>query len=129
MSKHYQMPFSPNYRFVCVKPFVMSGRAYERGDEVDTSEIETRRLRQMYEARMVDGKAPAEQPLAKPAATIAAPEPEAATASPQPASGGFSVVHKGFSRYYVLDEAGNQIHGPVSKAEAEALAEARWPKG
>jgi len=124
MSKHYQMPFTPHQDFVCVKPFVMGGRAYERGDEVDTKGIEGRRLRQMYEARMVDGKARTEAPLAEPAATVAAQEPEAATAPPQPASGGLSVVHKGFSRYFVMDAEGRQLHGPVTKAEAEALVAA-----
>jgi hypothetical protein len=124
MSKHYQMPFSPNYRFVCVKPFVMSGRAYERGDEVDTSEIETRRLRQMYEARMVDGVAPEQEPLAASTKAPKAVAVEPPTGPQEAASGGLSMVHKGFSRYYVVDGSGNEVAGPVTKEEATRLVAA-----
>lgn len=122
MSKHYQMAFSPNYDFFCVKPFVMGGKAYERGDPVDTAGIETRRLRQMYEARMVDGAAPAEQPTGRPGPVVPASAPDAATALPQATGEGLAVVHRGFGRYYVLDARGKEIAGPVQKEEAERLA-------
>lgn len=124
MSKHYQMAFSPHYNFFCVKPFVMGGKTYERGDPVDTAGIETRRLRQMYEARMVDGVAPAVQPKGQPGPVMPASEPKAATASPQAQSEGLAVVHKGFGRYYVVDAAGKEIAGPVQKEEADRLAAA-----
>lgn len=113
MQRTQREPFTPDAQFACVKPFVMSGTAYAAGQLVDTGGIEVRRLRQMYESRMINPVARQQQAaLLKPAPKR---EPE-----PVVAPGARRADHKGFGRWYVIDADGKEIAGPLTKEEAEA---------
>lgn len=112
MQRLNREPFSPDAQFVCLKPFVMGGVAYVAGSVVDTAEVELRRLRQMYEARIID---PA--PRAQKAALLKPPVRQQEALAPSR-----RIEHRGFGRWYVLDESGNEVSGPLSKEEAEAAA-------
>lgn len=130
-SRFNRQPFSVHAAFVVTKPFVMDGEQYVRGDAVPTDGIEPRRLRQMWDNRMIDA-APA-MPQAAPAGAakrvqersnessvpVASTQPETA---PEAAQGGFKVEHRGFGRYWVLDAAGGEVAGPMSREEATSMA-------
>ncbi len=100
----------------------MNGVSYNFDDPVNVSGIETRRLRQMYDARMIeaiDALAPLPRPVAPPRA-VAAP----VVASDTPVGSGVPWLrHKGFGKFEVVDKAGNVVAGPLAKEQAErALA-------
>jgi hypothetical protein len=117
----YRSPFSPQSQFRCVKPFVMSGKEYRLGDAVQTKGIEVRRLRQMFEMRMIDTATPETMQTPPPvvqASVPTAPEP----AVEMKAGSKLRVDHQGFGRYVVLDESGAVVDGPMSKADAEKRA-------
>lgn len=141
MSRFIQpLPFSPHYDFVAARVVTINGQNLVPGDPVDTSDLSVRRLRQMYENRMITPVAPAslagiasaqepaqaaQEPDGEPEATDTQDEPvEATDEAPLPAVGGKTVEHRGFGRYYVLDADGTEIAGPLSKAAANAMLEA-----
>lgn len=130
---------------MCIRPFVMEGVEYRHDQPVDTTGVEVRRLRQMYDARMIDPvkheqvaallqSKPAPKAQSKPAKPAQAPAPAsapspvaAAPAVAAPAApGGLRAEHKGFGRWFVLDAAGAEVAGPMTReaAEAQALATA-----
>lgn len=114
MQRYNREPFNPEAQFACVKPFVMSGVAYQLGEIVDTGTIEARRLRQMYEARMIEVAKDKTPALLKPAV-----KPVAKTAPPPAAER--RAEHRGFGRWYVMEPDGSES-GPFSKEVAEARA-------
>ncbi len=118
----YRAPFSPQSQFRCVKPFVMSGKEYRHGDVVATRGIEVRRLRQMFDMRMIDAAMPETEPMSRPIATAAAPPPPQPQATEARTGTKLRVDHQGFGRYVVLDESGAVVDGPMSKADAEKRA-------
>jgi hypothetical protein len=133
MDRFYRPAFSPDATFRCVKPFVMNGVAYGLGSEVDTTNIEVRRLRQMYDSRIVEIAPPASA-AGKPAATrapkketVAMGKAEAPTKVEAPkdqppaesAGIGLRAEHRGFGRYVLVDASGAEVEGPMTKAEAD----------
>lgn len=146
MSRFYQpLPFSTAYDFVAAKPVTLNGAVLNPGDPVDKDGLSPRRLRQLYEARIISPVAPAElpatpapqepaqEPAQEPVAAAQAPaEPEGEATpddgeqAPQEAAttaGGARVEHRGFGRYFVIAADGSET-GPMSKAEAQAALEA-----
>ena len=128
--RYNRLPFSPSYEFRATRAFVMQGIEYTMGKPIDKAGIEVRRLRQMYDSRMIEAimdaapaapapaKAPA-QKAEKPAqkaepAKVEAPAPEANKSA-------LRLDYRGFGRYFVLDAEGNEISGPHSKDEAQKL--------
>lgn len=114
MQRFHREPFSPQAQFRCVKPFVMAGVAYSLGDVVDTAAIETRRLRQMYEARMIDAAAAQDAPTAQ-VASRAAEGPGPSRATP----GAARAEHRGFGRWFVIGADGAES-GPFTREVAES---------
>lgn len=115
MQRLNREPFALEAQYLCVKPFVMAGVSYQLGQIVDTGAIETRRLRLMYEARMIEPVGKQKTPaLLKPAAKPPAPPPAPVKAE------GKRAEHRGFGRWFVVDGDGNES-GPFSKNKAEAL--------
>lgn len=49
-----QDEFDRGRDFVVVKNVIVNGKAYAPGDKFDTTQVTVRRLRQMYESRMID---------------------------------------------------------------------------
>lgn len=122
MGLTYRPSFAPDNKFACVKPFVMNGVAYALGDLVDTKNIEVRRLRQMYDTRMIDvataDAKPVPQP--KPAQVKKPAQAKAKDKPPASAGKGLRAEHRGFGRYFVLDAEGAEVAGPITKDEADA---------
>jgi hypothetical protein len=114
-------PFIVGSRFKAIRPFVMDGVAYGHDEVVDVSKVETRRVRQMYEAFFIEPVTASDAPVAKvepirPRREKApAPEPAPAEAV---APGVPSLRYKGFGRYEVVSATG-EVTGPMEKAEAE----------
>lgn len=100
----------------------MNGISYGLGDAVDTKNIEVRRLRQMYDARIIDVAQAVERSATKPKAVKAEkPHPPKAPETPPAQVGtGLRAEHRGFGRYFLLDEEGNEVAGPMSKEDADA---------
>lgn len=128
----HPLPFSPDYDFQAVKPVTLNGQAYTPGDRIEKGDLGARRLRQLYEARIISPLAPTDAALLKAApapqeAPRAPSEPEAeetpeeATSGPVESSGK-QALHKGFGRWYVVDADGNELAGPMTKDEALAQA-------
>lgn len=123
-----RLPFDPNGPFVCVKPFLMSGVPYAPGATVPMQGVEPRRVRQMWQARMVNVASASQiglmsrQPAhVKPEPRAAAPAAQkpapAAQEQPAPASG-LRATHKGFGRWFVVDAEGKIVAGPMTQVEA-----------
>ena len=111
--------FNPESKFKALRPFTMNGREYGYDEPVDVAGIEVRRVRQMFDARLIDTDTGAPSP---PQRAAQRPAPQAkAEASPEehslPATA--SVRHKGFGRYEVVDAAGNVLATAASKEQAE----------
>lgn len=123
MDRYNRQPFSANGAYRCIKPFVMSGVMFQLGDKVPTNGIEVRRLRQMYDTRMIDldqeaaDRTPVRKEKAEPAKRAKEPTVQEPVAAP--ASGDLKAEHRGFGRWYVTNAAGDEIAGPMTKAEAE----------
>lgn len=117
MQRFNREPFVPEAQYKAIKPFVMSGVAYAPGQLVKTDAIETRRLRQMYESRIVE-MVPVEKTAAllKPTAKPAKPQPPAPPVKPKR-----HAEHRGFGRWFVIEADGSE-HGPFTKDVAEARA-------
>jgi len=148
MSRFIQpLPFSPLYDFVAARVVTINGQNLNPGDPVDKEGLGERRLRQMYESRIItpvapeviaeptpkkaSKKKPAAEPVEaalEPEATDTAPEDESATSeAPVPAVGepvsasGLYSEHRGFGRYFVLNADGVEVAGPLTKAEAKTM--------
>lgn len=140
MSRFYQpLPFSPAYDFMAAKPVTLNGHVLNPGDPVPKDGLNPRRLRQLYEARIITPVAPeqltasqtgivnapavaAQEPAGEPegddAADTQTDEAESNVEAAAPATGGTQIVHRGFGRYYLVDADGNDVSGPWSKADA-----------
>lgn len=132
--------FAPTGYYIALRPFTMNGRDYNYDEPVDMTGIEPRRVRLMWENRMIDHapppeapaqkpakaslaakKAPAKEPASEPApaaveAPVAAVEAPAAPAAP---ASGLRMVSKGFGRWDVVDSTGNVVEAGINKADAE----------
>lgn len=144
---NHPLPFSPHYEFRVLRVVTINGRMYLPGDRLDKAALAERRLRQMYENRVISPMPPEVlpallQPPRQPEPTDPPSQPapprqdldpddgddvvnqgEAqAAAESQPAAGEFDgpkLVHRGFGRWFVVAADGAE-QGPMSKAEAEA---------
>ena len=114
-------PFSLDSSFKAGRPFVMNGVTYNFDDPVSVQGIEPRRLRQMYDARMIE--VVDEAAGIKPAAPVIkiktppAPPPEVTPVAE--VARGPALRHKGFGRFEVVDAAGKVLAGPLPKEQAE----------
>ena len=113
MQRLNRKPYVANATFVCLKPFVMAGRQFNSGDLVPTDGIQERRTRQMYDARLIDVQS------FEPPAKIQPPVKLVLPSATQYVS--LKAVHKGFNRWYVVNEAGDNVIGPVDRPAAEAF--------
>jgi ribosomal protein L12E/L44/L45/RPP1/RPP2 len=129
--RYNRLPFSPSYEFRATRAFVMQGIEYTIGMPIDKAGIETRRLRQMYDSRMIEAildaapaaPAPAKAPAKKAEAKAQKAEAPKVEATPTEANkSALSVDYRGFGRYFVIDAEGKEISGPHSKDEAHKLA-------
>jgi hypothetical protein len=119
MAVYQQRIFNPESKFKALRPFTMNGHQYGYDEPVDVTGIEVRRVRQMFDARLIDtdtGSATPPQKAAEPPKQQAQAKPVAA-AEEAPAAA--SVRHKGFGRYEVVDAAGNTLATAASKEQAE----------
>jgi hypothetical protein len=125
MSRFLRKPFHPSGPFIALRSFVMGGREYEAGDDVPTSDIESRRIRQMWEMRMIEttdqrAPRPAQRPVtARADAQTAGAGPE----TPARGSGRARAEHRGFGRHFVVAPDGTET-GPMTRDEAEAAVAA-----
>ena len=132
---HDRTPFSLESAFKANRPFVLNGVRLNYDDPVDKVGIEPRRLRQMWESRLIEvtiGQVPAKQPekpapkapvrrvVAK-AEAAATPAPEAAEAAPEPTEeqGKARLVYAQFGKFDVLNAAGDVVAKGLSKDEAQ----------
>jgi hypothetical protein len=131
---NHPLPFSPLYDFQVLRVVTINGRQYKPGDRLDKANLAERRLRQMYENRVVSPIPPEVVPalLQAPrrAAEPVADEPAGQEIDPDngedvqsAADTGKTAVHRGFGRWYVVHADGTE-DGPMTKAEAEAAAAA-----
>lgn len=123
MDRYNRAPFSSAGSYRCVRPFVMNGTAYAMGDPVESDGIEIRRLRQMYEMRMIEMYEGGEAPVSKPATPKkasakkeVAPEPSAQTQTE--GAQGLRAEHRGFGKWFLIDAAGSDVEGPMNKSDA-----------
>lgn len=121
MQRHQRAPFSPGAEFTCLRPFVMSGVSYSMGDTLDKAGIEHRRLRQMFEARMIE-VAPADAP-APPVRQPEQPKPLGELIGDPMSTEPLTAEHRGFGRWYVM-RGGETVSGPHTHAEAQRLVNA-----
>jgi hypothetical protein len=124
----HPLPFSPDYEFQASKPVTLNGRAYTPGDRIEKDALGARRLRQLYEARIITPLAPAAAALLRPQPASSDAQDLAPQEQPQEAleavvgAAGKQAVHKGFGRWFVVDADGNELAGPMTKDEALAQA-------
>jgi len=113
----------------------MNGVTFDPGASVPTEQIEQRRVRQMYESRVLNFKDEF-NPLGNPSqlvldtkqkdsispllmATVIKPSPAASEDAPR----AVRAVHKGFGRYILSRDDGTELEGgPYTKEQAEKLA-------
>ena len=126
MPLHQRQPYVAGGRFMAGRQFMMSGVNYNFGDPVDVSGIEPRRVRQMFDCRMLEldtrssepaAKAP--EPREKPAKPKATPEPKAEVNKAPDTPGEPHIKHRGFGNFVVVDRAGEVVAGPMPKDQAE----------
>lgn len=114
-------PFSLDSSYKAGRPFVMNGVTYNFDDPVSVQGIEPRRLRQMYDARMIE--VTDEVASAKPAAPAIKVKPSAAppveVTPVVDEARGPALRHKGFGRFELIDAAGKVLAGPLPKEQAE----------
>jgi hypothetical protein len=120
-----RLPFQIESKFKVVKPFTMNGIPYWYDEPVDITGIEPRRVRQMWDARMIEVMPAADKPVqatekpAKATKTEAAPTPASAEKPVVEASQEPRLEHRGFGKYEIVDAAGNVLAGPLPKEQAE----------
>lgn len=125
--------FAPTGYYKALRPFTMNGRDYTYDEPVDMTGVEPRRVRLMWENRMIEHAPPPEAAPQKPAKapvaakkapaveTPKAPAPAAveAPAAPVEPAEGLRMVSKGFGRWDVVDATGNVVEAGITKADAE----------
>jgi hypothetical protein len=134
----HPLPFSPLYDFMACKPVTINGAAYQPGDRMSTEArdgLGERRLRQMYESRLITPIPPEPVPALLQAAAEPASEPLPDYAWSDAGGGGgdggfdpmateaapaVTAVHKGFGRWFIVRPDGTE-EGPMTKAEADAI--------
>lgn len=119
MSRFSRQPFAQQGPFVALRPFLMSGRAYKPGDAVPVDNVEPRRVRQMWDMRVIENGTP--NPAASKAAAAHTEKPKAVAPAPAPEKPRLRVEHRGFGRHYVVADDGAET-GPLSKEAADKLA-------
>lgn len=105
-----QRYYTPESKFKAGRPFTMNGETYNFDDPVDVTGIEPRRLRLMFEARLleVDTRPAAQRKRS-------APVQEAK------ASGAYKVKNGGFGRWYITNADNENVEGPFEdKAKAQS---------
>lgn len=108
----YPRSYTPSSKFKAAKPFTMDGVNYTFDDPVDVTGIEPRRVRLMFDARLIEVDE-RDEGKRKPA-----PKPAPAQSAP---TGSHKIKSGGFGRWYVADAEGENVAGPFkAKAEAEA---------
>ena len=140
-------PFHPEAQFLALRAFTLNGVNLKPGDAIDKDGVAPVRLKRMFEGRMIQvgmhpataaakhGKARAQKPVeqeisktegsAAPSVPAIAVEPASPAQEAQTASaGGVQAIHRGFGRWFVVDAAGKDIAGPISKADATEKAKA-----
>jgi hypothetical protein len=127
MSRHSPpLPFSPYYDFRVVKPMTVAGQALKLGDPLPKDGLSPRRLRQLFEARMISplppeilpGNGAADAGHGDNGAWGSNPPADTAT----PPSGPLRAQHKGFGKWFVINAAGQEVSGPHTREEAERLS-------
>ena len=108
----------------------MQGIEYTMGMPINKADIEVRRLRQMYDSRMIEPIMDAEPAAPAPVKAQAkkaekqaqkAEAPKVEQTAPEANQSAKRIDYRGFGRYFVLDAEGNEISGPHSKDEAQKL--------
>jgi len=94
----------------------MSGRSYMPGDAVPVDNVEPRRVRQMWDMRVIENGTP--KPVASKVSAAPADKQKAVVPAPAPEKPRLRVEHRGFGRHYVIAEDGAET-GPLTKEEAE----------
>lgn len=112
----YPRSYNASSKFKASKPFTMDGKDYTFDDPVDVTGIEPRRVRLMFDARLIDVD---ERPDAK---RKAAPKP--APAPKSEAARSYRIKNGGFGRWYIADASGENVSGPFEGEGAKAKAEA-----
>ncbi len=129
MTRYHLLPFSPLYDFQACKPVTINGTAYQPGDRMDSAArdaLGARRLRQMYEARIITPLPPDAVPAVLQAgemverAEIAPADGEMAEADAVPAGRATEIEHRGFGKWYATMNDGT-VQGPMTREAAEAL--------
>ena len=126
--------FTLESAFRALRPFVLNGRRLNYEDPVDTAGIEPRRLRQMWEARLIDvsldapSPRPAEKATAKRVSAKAAQPPTSApkdnpapVAPPQAQRQSARLVYAQFGKYDVVASGGEVVAKGLTKPEAEEV--------
>jgi hypothetical protein len=129
--------FAPTGYYKALRPFTMNGRDYNYDEPVDMTGIEPRRVRLMWENRMIEHAPPPESAPQKPAkAPLAAKKAPAKEPTPEPApapmeapvapveapaapAAGLRMVSKGFGRWDIVDATGTVVESGITKADAE----------
>lgn len=93
--------YTPVSKFKAGRPFVMNGEQYNYDDPVDTTGIEPRRIRLMFEARLLEVD---ERPEG---------ERKKAPLPPTPV-GPYRIKNGGFGRWYVANSSGENVEGPFT---------------
>jgi hypothetical protein len=130
--------FAADKEFVARKNIMIAGRKFEAGEVIDKSLLSTRQLRQMYDTRRVlerdprpgthagDRKRQRDEIIRKPGKLIeeqvqqqleaVEEKNEELTGEKLPAT--YSMKHFGGGRWWIIDQDGNKVLGPMKKAEA-----------
>ena len=137
MRTKHRLAFDPASEFMARRQFVLAGVSLNYDDPIDKSGIEERRLKNMFDARLIeiDPRTPAERAKAFERAAKARSAAEAPTPAPdaeasQAGSVGPAVAGKarvepepsGFGYYRIMDGAGNILKGKI-KGKTKAAAE------
>lgn len=86
----------------------MNGYQYDYNEPVDITGIEVRRLRQMYDAKLIDAKTAESPPK-----SLIAPMPKT------PSKDGVFLKHKGFGNFVIMNGRGDILSGLMKKDEAD----------
>ncbi|CAB4122578.1 hypothetical protein UFOVP36_65 [uncultured Caudovirales phage] len=112
---HLRKPYEPTARFKANRPFTMNAVDYNYEDAVDVRGIDDRRLRQMYDHRMIE--VDDREPGSIPQPTARAKKPTAAPSSDAPKA---KLKYKGFTKYDVVSASGEVLAAGLSKEDAQA---------
>ena len=137
MKTKHRRAYDPGAEFMARRQFVIAGVSLNYDDPIDKTGIEERRLKNMFEARLIeiDPRTPAERAKAADRAAKARKAAEAPTPAPAPegspeGSVGPGTTAKarvepepsGFGYYRIMDGAGNILKAKI-KGKAKAASE------